>query len=69
MSTTTNKVIESSVIKCYDYFAQQAKKYGMDLQAEPWADAIVENKVYNCRKISPITKLKSDLHFFFGKRK
>ena len=69
MSTTTNKVIESSVIKCYEYFAQQAKKYGLDLQAEPWADAIVENKVYNCRKISPITKLKSDLHFFFGKRK
>ena len=50
MSTTTNKVIETSVIKCYEYFAQQAKKYGMDLQAEPWADAIVENKVYNCRK-------------------
>ena len=68
MSTTSNKVIENSVIKCYKYFEEQAKKLGFELQAEPWADAIVENKVYNCRKISPITRLKSEFHFLFGSK-
>lgn len=66
MDTTTNKVIESSVIKAYSYFAAQAKNKGFTLIAEPWADAIVENKVYNCRKISLLTLLKSELHFLFG---
>lgn len=65
---TQNKAIESSVIKSYEYFAKQAKKYNMKLVDQNWADAIVENKVYNCRKISPITRLKANLHFLFGHR-
>ena len=68
MSTTKNQVIEASVIKSYKYFEEQAKKYNFELQPEPWADAIVENKVYNCRKISIITRLKSELHFLLGKK-
>lgn len=68
MSTTSNKVIESSVIKCYKYFEEHAKKLGFELQAEPWADSIIENKVYNCRKISPFVRLKSELHFLFGNK-
>lgn len=63
LSTTTNKAIETSVIKSYEYFKKQAEKYGMELQPEPWADAIVENKVYNCRQVSFLTKLKAELHF------
>ena len=66
---TKNQAIENSVIKSYQYFADQAKKFGMDLQLEPWADAIIENKVYNCRKISLATRLKSELHFLFGNKK
>lgn len=62
---TKNKAIETSVIKSYEYFAQQAKKLNLKLIDQNWADAIVENKVYNCRKISPFTKLKANLHFFF----
>lgn len=69
MSTTKNQAIEVSVIKAYKYFEEEAKRLGLDLQAEPWADAIVENKVYNCRKISPLTRLKSEFHFLFGKKK
>ncbi len=69
MDTTKNQVIESSVIKAYSYFAKQAEKLGFELQLEPWADAIVENKVYNCRKISPLTRLLSELHFVFGNKK
>ncbi len=70
MSTTSNKAIETSVIRCYKYFEEQAKKFAMELQCEPWADAIIENKVYNCRKISPIVRLKSFLHFVgINKRK
>lgn len=69
MSTTKNQAIENSVIKSYKYFEEQAKKHGFDIQAEPWADAIVENKVYNCRKISPLTRLKSEIHFLFGNKK
>ena len=67
MDTTKNQVIESSVIKAYSYFAKQAEKLGFELQLEPWADAIIENKVYNCRKISPLVRLKSELHFLFSK--
>jgi len=66
MSTTKNQTIEASVIKSYKYFEEKAKKSGFILTSEPWADAIVENKVYNCRKISPFTRLKSELHFLFG---
>ena len=66
---TTNKAIENSVIKAYKYFEEQAKKYGMELQLEPWADAIIENKVYNCRKISLIERIKSELHFILGNKK
>lgn len=66
---TSNKAIETSVIRCYKYFEEQAKKMGFELQAEPWADAIVENKVYNCRKISLLIRLKSELHFLFGNKK
>lgn len=69
MSTTSNQVIEASVIKAYKYFKEQAEKAGFELQAEPWADAIVENKVYNCRKISTFTRLKSELHFLLGNKK
>lgn len=69
MSTTKNQAIESSVIKAYKYFEEQAKKLGFELQPEPWADAIVENKVYNCRKISLLTRIKSELHFLFGNKK
>ncbi len=69
MDTTKNQLIESSVIKAYSYFEKQAKKLGFNLQSEPWADAIIENKVYNCRKISPITRLRSELHFVFGNKK
>lgn len=65
---TKNKAIETSVIKAYEYFAQQAKKYNMTLCEQNWADAIIENKVYNCRKISTLTKIKANLHFFFGKK-
>ena len=64
---TKNEAIETSVIKAYEYFARQAKNYNIRLMEEPWADAIIENKVYNCRKISPLTRLKANLHFFFGK--
>ncbi|MBE7704870.1 MAG: radical SAM protein [Cyanobacteria bacterium SIG29] len=66
MNTTKNQAIEANVIKSYKYFEEQAKKRGFDLLAEPWADAIVENKIYNCRKVSPLIKLKSKLHFLFG---
>ena len=66
MKTTSNKVIESSVIKSYKYFEQQAKKLGFEIMPEPWADKIIENKVYNCRKISPFIRLKSEIHFLFG---
>ena len=69
MSTTKNQAIESSVIKAYKYFEEQAKKLGFELQPEPWADAIVENKVYNCRKISLLTRIKSEIHFLFGNKK
>ena len=69
MSTTSNQVIEASVIKSYKYFKEQAIKLGFELQPEPWADAIVENKVYNCRKISPFTRLKSELHFLLGNKR
>ncbi len=69
MSTTSNKVIEASVIKAYKYFKEQAEKLRFDLQPEPWADAIVENKVYNCRRISPFIRLKSELHFLLGNKK
>ena len=65
MDTTKNQAIETTVIKAYTYFEKQAKKLGFELQKEPWADAIIENKVYNCRKISPLTRLKSELHFLF----
>ena len=65
---TKNQAIENSVIKSYRYFEEQAKKYGMDLQLEPWADAIIENKVYNCRKISLMTRIKSELHFLLGNK-
>lgn len=65
---TTNKVIESSVIKAYSYFAEQAQKLGFKLEPEPWADAIVNNKVYNCRKVSLLTKIKSELHFLLGNK-
>ncbi|MCR5261200.1 MAG: radical SAM protein [Candidatus Gastranaerophilales bacterium] len=64
---TTNKVIESSVIKSYEYFAKQAEKFGMTLMPEMWADAIVENKVYNCRQISLLTRIKATLKFLSGK--
>ncbi len=63
---TKNQAIEKSVIKSYEYFASQALKYGITLQPEPWADAIIENKVYNCRKIPLLLRLKSELHFLFG---
>ncbi len=69
MDTTSNQAIETSVIKAYSYFKRQAAKFGMELQPEPWADAIVENKVYNCRKISPFARLKAECHFFFGNKK
>ena len=69
MNTTKNQAIEASVIKAYKYFELQAKKLGFDLTAEPWADAIIENKVYNCRKISPLVRLKSEFHFLFGSKK
>lgn len=69
IKTTKNQVIESSVIKAYKYFENQAIKLGFELQPEPWADAIIENKVYNCRKISLITRLKSEMHFLFGNKK
>ncbi len=65
MDTTKNQLIETSVIKAYYYFSKQAEKLGFSLLPEPWADAIVENKVYNCRKISPLTRLRSELHFLF----
>ena len=45
---TKNQAIENSVIKAYGYFEKQAKKFGMDLQLEPWADAIIE--LYNNRE-------------------
>ena len=60
--------LETSVIKSYKYFKEQAELFNMNLIPELWADVIVENKVYSCRKISPVTRLKSELHFLFGNK-
>lgn len=67
-SSNKNMYLEASVIKSYNYFKEQAENYCMNLILELWAEAIIENKFYTCRKISPITRLKSEFHFRFGKK-
>ena len=66
ISTNSNKIIENSVIKAYDYFEKKTKKLKFKLYIEYWAEEIIRNSVYNCREISPIECFKSELHFLFG---
>lgn len=61
-----NKLIEISVIKAYNYIEKRSKKLGIEVVSEPWADAIVQNKVYNCRKVSILDKIISGFRFIFG---
>lgn len=63
---TKNKMIEISVINTYNYIEKHAKKLGIYVEPEPWADAIIENKVYNCRKVPTFSKFLSALKFVLG---
>ncbi len=63
---TKNKMIEFSVINSYNYIGEKAKKLGLNIDMEPWADDIVKNKVYNCRKVSMYSRILSALKFVLG---
>lgn len=56
------KPVEKSIIKAYQYFEEKALKYNMNMQPEPWADIIVQNKFYYCKNMTNLEKYKSNLY-------